>query len=456
MEGLNIITLSYLFFRLAPFIIVCYFSLSSVFNQDIKGLIYLGGLMIACVFGLMVGPFFGELPEDKAPVCDMITIGNNGSFSKIPLGIIMLSYTFFYLLYIMINYKVIKSNVTTILLFSILIAGDIIWNGLNKCYNGLGIIGSLVIGGGFGYIWGMVINSINKPNLLYLNVGSDQTVCSRPSKQLFKCTFGGDVKQNEKNTISGTSSIDTSGIFTTTSKNIILNKGDEFYFPDDPDSSIIYNIESITNNEKPVNTIDLSKTTKYTIKVTPPPTKKLTTQKSIEIIRRQGFTTIDNIKEGFDIPIKDNNLADIPIQENNVYNVDINPTPTLQSSDYNTVYNNETTNSQGNENLNKSNNENLNKSNNNENLNKNNYNNYKTNYNNYKNSRKKNNLPYSEVSNDTLINDQIDSANSSIKNFNLGPTPSLQDIITFQSAIESQVDLNLYRTTGTFPSSSNS
>jgi len=188
MDGLNIITLSYLFFRLAPFIIVCYFSLSSIFNQDIKGLIYLGGLMITCVFGIMLGSIVGEIPDDRQPVCNMITIGNNGSFSKIPLGIIMLAYTFFYLLFIIIKYSITASNIPTMVLFSFLIAGDIVWNFANKCYSNIGIIMALAIGGGFGYLWGMVIDSINKPNLLYLNVGSDQTVCSRPSSKLFKCT----------------------------------------------------------------------------------------------------------------------------------------------------------------------------------------------------------------------------------------------------------------------------
>lgn len=189
MDGLNIITLSYLFFRLAPFIIVCYFSLSSIFNQDIRGLIYLGGLMITCVFGVMLGSLFGEVPEDRQPVCNMITIGNNGSFSKIPLGIIMLTYTFAYLMYIIVKYSITMSNIPTIILFSFLIAGDIVWNFANKCYSRLGIIASIGIGGGFGVLWGIIIDSINKPNLLYLNVGSDKTVCSRPKKTLFKCTF---------------------------------------------------------------------------------------------------------------------------------------------------------------------------------------------------------------------------------------------------------------------------
>jgi len=42
----NLLSISYLFFRLAPFIIVCFFTLNSLFNQDLRGIIYLCGLLI--------------------------------------------------------------------------------------------------------------------------------------------------------------------------------------------------------------------------------------------------------------------------------------------------------------------------------------------------------------------------------------------------------------------------
>jgi hypothetical protein len=250
MEGLNIITLSYLFFRLAPFIIICYFSLSSVFNQDIKGLIYLAGLMFACVAGIMVGSLFGDLPETRAPICNMITIGNNGSFSKIPIGIIMLAYTFFYLLYIMIKYSITKSNFPTIILFSVLIAGDIVWNITNNCYSKFGIIASLGIGVGFGYLWGMIVDSIGIPNLLYLNVGSDQTVCSRPAKQLFKCTFS--QKLEAYINISKAESQSNNLIFTINGGSGIIHVGDTFNLGSADKNSNIFTIVKIgkDNEEK--------------------------------------------------------------------------------------------------------------------------------------------------------------------------------------------------------------
>lgn len=197
---LNLLTLLYLFFRLAPFIIVCFFSLSSIFNQDVKGLIYLVGLLFACFIAFLVG---NTLPvsftygsDDNGtgirqvnPVCNMITVGKDGSFSKIPLGICILTYTLIYLVYIIYINNIVISNLPTIIFFPILITGDLIWNIKNDCYTPTGIILSIVIGGLVGWIWAVTVNSFNKPSLFFLNVGGDNIVCKRPSKQLFKCTF---------------------------------------------------------------------------------------------------------------------------------------------------------------------------------------------------------------------------------------------------------------------------
>jgi hypothetical protein len=95
---LNLFTISYLFLRLAPFIIVCYFALGSIFNQDIKGLVYLVGLLLSCFATFIVGqtiPISFSIGSDPInpltrknvmPVCNLLTVGKDGSFSRIPLG----------------------------------------------------------------------------------------------------------------------------------------------------------------------------------------------------------------------------------------------------------------------------------------------------------------------------------------------------------------------------------
>lgn len=198
---LNLATLLYLFFRLAPFIIVSYFSLSSIFNQDLKGLIYLVGLLFACFVTILVGNTFplsytfgSDIPDGVNPrvvngVCNMITIGKDGSFSKIPLGIAMLTYTLIYLVYIIAKNHIEMANLPTLIILPTLILGDLIWNIANDCYKPFGLVLSIVCGGLIGWAWAAIVDSLKKPQLFFLNVGGDKTVCHRPSKQLFKCTF---------------------------------------------------------------------------------------------------------------------------------------------------------------------------------------------------------------------------------------------------------------------------
>lgn len=190
---LSITSLLYLFFRISPFILVSYFSLSSVFNQDIKGLIYLAGLLIACflsvLFGNLLGDQFSIDSNNINPVCNLITIGSMGSFSNIPLGTVMLTYTLIYLVYVIVKYNIVMYNLPTLILLPMLISGDVVWNLKHGCYGFVSLLAAIIIGGGIGAFWAYVIDSIQKPDLFYLNVGGDQTVCRRPSKQLYKCTF---------------------------------------------------------------------------------------------------------------------------------------------------------------------------------------------------------------------------------------------------------------------------
>ena len=200
---LNIITLLYLFFRLAPFIIVCYLSLSSIFSQDMKGLIYLVGLLFACFAVFIIGETIpisytnGEsvdgVTKTVNAVCNVITLGKVGSFSKLPLGIAILTFTFLYLLYIIISNNIAVSNIPTIIFLSLLILGDFIWNIKNNCYTFFGVFMGATIGAAMGWIWGMIVNGFNQPQLFFLNIGGGQSVCSRPSKQLFKCSFPASV-----------------------------------------------------------------------------------------------------------------------------------------------------------------------------------------------------------------------------------------------------------------------
>ena len=59
---IDFIKFIYLFIRMSPFIVVSYFSLQSMFNRDLKGLIYLSGLLITCIIAASISAN-GLLPQ---------------------------------------------------------------------------------------------------------------------------------------------------------------------------------------------------------------------------------------------------------------------------------------------------------------------------------------------------------------------------------------------------------
>lgn len=186
MPEFNVISLSYLFSRLSPFIIIIYFVLQSVFNQNLKGVFYVSGVLLACFLNYMITNL---LPRntDAEPVCTLIE-----GMPNLPLSQTILGFTFAYLSYIIVKYKLTSQNSPTFVLFPILILADLAWNLSHKCVSLVALCVSLAIGSVFGILWGMIIDGVD-PELQYFNGIGNRNVCSRPSSTLYRCT----LKQKE-------------------------------------------------------------------------------------------------------------------------------------------------------------------------------------------------------------------------------------------------------------------
>jgi len=188
---LNLLTLIYLFLRLAPFVLVSFFSLASIFNQDFKGLVYLVGLLLSCAFSVMLNPFTKYLPHyedaNRPEICNMITIGRMGEFSGLPLGQNIFGYTFCYLLWWIITNDFQSQNIPTLVFFPIIILFDFIWNIKNSCYTFFQLLVSLALGSCVGLLWAFIIESTNSNSLKYFSGMTKDEVCSKPSKSTFKC-----------------------------------------------------------------------------------------------------------------------------------------------------------------------------------------------------------------------------------------------------------------------------
>jgi hypothetical protein len=190
--AMNLTYILYTAFRLAPFILVSFFTLSSVLNQDLKGIIYLAGLLFACFISVMLNSFsiFAyEIPEDVQPVCNALTLSDTGRVSNIPLSMVAIAYTFGYLLFVIIKHNLANRNISTLVIFPTMIIAEGIWNTLYKCCSPFALIAALIIGMGWGAAWAAIINTTGSVKLQYFNGISNPQVCSRPSKQKFKCTM---------------------------------------------------------------------------------------------------------------------------------------------------------------------------------------------------------------------------------------------------------------------------
>jgi len=188
-DVLNIISICVVAYRLAPFIFVSFFTLSSVLNQDLKGVIYLIGLIISTFVAVLVSNSgIISFLDTSAEKCSPFTLLEGKLMSNIPLSQVVFSYTFSYLAYVIIKYKYAASNIPLLVLFPALIIYDMVQTITSRCTTWSGSMAGFLIGGAVGSIWASIIDATKMTKLQYYTGISNRQTCSIPSKQTFRCT----------------------------------------------------------------------------------------------------------------------------------------------------------------------------------------------------------------------------------------------------------------------------
>ena len=193
MLELSINSLLYLFYRLSPFILVCFFVLGSIINSEAKGFMYLVGLVFTtvacyCFCGWIASRFqVGDTTKVPSPSCSTLNI--NGIMSETtPIGMVIFSYTFFYLVYPIAIHHLESDNIPLLLFFPLLILGDIYWNITYSCFTSLQLFLALVLAGVLGVTWAAIIESTHLTGLQYFNIGSNRERCTMATKGKYRCT----------------------------------------------------------------------------------------------------------------------------------------------------------------------------------------------------------------------------------------------------------------------------
>jgi hypothetical protein len=191
MINVNLISIFYLFFRLAPFIIVSSFLLQSILNSDVKGFVFLLGLVFTIVLiGLIPIPKSGITTQ--ADICQIMDLGFANTSTGIPISTIIYGFTMTFLSTIIIKYKLQNLNWPTFIFFPVMGITDAVWNKINQCAGITQIVLGLVLSVIFGGLYAWFLIKFNLLDFQIWNGVSSNEVCKRPSKTLYKCTSKAD------------------------------------------------------------------------------------------------------------------------------------------------------------------------------------------------------------------------------------------------------------------------
>lgn len=171
---------------ISPVLLGFFLVMSSMFNQDAKGLFYLLGVIAATGIGIILRNVFKEKGEMPA-ICNLIDIpgANSGGFTTPIFSTLIVAFTFAYLVFPMFatgaNVPVLISLITLMLM-------DVLINTYHKCGGVANLMISTVCGAALGIGYYYLINLISDGKQTYFSdLPSNQVVCRKPKSETYKC-----------------------------------------------------------------------------------------------------------------------------------------------------------------------------------------------------------------------------------------------------------------------------
>lgn len=176
---------------IAPLLLGFFMVMISIFNQDVKGLVYLGGILIAIIINIFLINLVKSprTPDKEAGLCNLINIpfGNVSAYNSPSLNSVLIAFTMAYLLLPMkYNNQI---NYPLIVFLAAIFCMDGVSKVVNSCTNPLGVLLGLFVGFLLGSAWFILLHSTGNDSLLYFSeVSSNKVYCAKPNKQKFKCS----------------------------------------------------------------------------------------------------------------------------------------------------------------------------------------------------------------------------------------------------------------------------
>jgi len=173
---------------ISPTLLVFFMFMSSLFNQNLKGIVYISGLLICSILNIIFMNLVGSnRDENEAFSCSLFDIPLVSQFNSPYPSCMIIAFTIAYLALPM-KYNKQMNYIVLAFLMSLLVV-DILTKVQNKCTTYPGSVMGALVGFIFGTLWYIIFHGLGFDSLLFFDeLRSDNVICSRPTKQTFKCS----------------------------------------------------------------------------------------------------------------------------------------------------------------------------------------------------------------------------------------------------------------------------
>jgi hypothetical protein len=174
---------------IAPTLLIFFLFMSSLFNQNLKGLVYIAGVLICSIINIFLMNLIASERDvnESFSSCSLFDIPIISKYNSPYPSSLIIAFTIAYLTLPMKYNNQMNYAVLTFLLA--LLSIDFITKVQNKCTTISGAVLGALVGFLSGGLWYIMFHSMGFDSLLYFDeLRSDNVVCSRPTKQTFKCS----------------------------------------------------------------------------------------------------------------------------------------------------------------------------------------------------------------------------------------------------------------------------
>jgi hypothetical protein len=174
---------------LSPFLLMFFMLMLTFLNQNIKGIIYICGVMFVSFINVILMNSIKSCidPNSDKSMCNIIDIPIITRFNSPNMSSVFIAFTFIYL-FLPMQFNNFYNIPILISLFT-LFALDSFTKITYLCTNIGGVSLGVLVGLIGGSLWYSMFHFMDLDNLLYFNeLSSNKVMCKRPTKQTFKCS----------------------------------------------------------------------------------------------------------------------------------------------------------------------------------------------------------------------------------------------------------------------------